>query len=358
MVNNTTVTSGSPSAAIALSVGSNTITTVVTAQNGATLTYTLTVTRAASSTLTGLALSSGTLSPVFATGTSAYTGLVASSTGSLTVTPTATDPNATISINGKTVISGTASTSIPLTVGNTTITVAVTAADNSTTTTYTAVVNRPRSPDDALFSLKTSAGLAKGKTVPTTLTESVVNAVSTLTVTPTVDDPTATVTVNGTGVPSGTASASIPLIVGNTTITVVVTAQNGATQTYTLTVTRATGSANTVYEPVSVGVQNFEPQLADDGINVHQGISPNGDGINDYLQIDNITNYPDNNLKIMNRNGLLVYEAKGYDNATKVFDGHSNKTGQMQLPGTYFYELDYTISGITKHKTGFLVLKY
>jgi len=48
----------------------------------------------------------------------------------------------------------------------------------------------------------------------------------------------------------------------------------------------------------------------------------------------------------------------GYDNATKTFDGHSNKTGQMQLPGTYFYALDYTVGGIVKHKTGFLVLKY
>jgi gliding motility-associated-like protein len=116
--------------------------------------------------------------------------------------------------------------------------------------------------------------------------------------------------------------------------------------------------ANDVYEPVSVGVQNFEPLLAEDGITVHQGVSPNGDGINDYLQIDNITNYPDNKLSIMNRNGLLVYEAKGYDNSTRVFDGHSNKNGQMQLPGTYFYALDYTANGVTKHKTGFLVLKY
>ena len=60
----------------------------------------------------------------------------------------------------------------------------------------------------------------------------------------------------------------------------------------------------------------------------------------------------------MNRNGQLVYQATGYDNSSKVFDGHSNKNGQMQLPGTYFYQLEYTVSGIIKHKTGFLVLKY
>jgi hypothetical protein len=54
----------------------------------------------------------------------------------------------------------------------------------------------------------------------------------------------------------------------------------------------------------------------------------------------------------------LIYEAKGYDNGSKTFGGHSNKNGQMQLPGTYFYQLDYMVNGITKHKTGFIVLKY
>ena len=95
-----------------------------------------------------------------------------------------------------------------------------------------------------------------------------------------------------------------------------------------------------------------------DGIIVHQGISPNGDGMNDYLVIDGISNYPDNKLTIMNRNGQLIYEAKGYDNSSRMFDGHSNKTGTLQLPGTYFYSLEYTVKGVAKHKTGFIVLKY
>ena len=93
-------------------------------------------------------------------------------------------------------------------------------------------------------------------------------------------------------------------------------------------------------------------------ITVHMGLSPNGDGINDFLLIDGITNYPDNKLTIMNRSGALIFEAKGYDNSTKVFDGHNSKNGAMQLPGTYFYSLDFTVNGIAKHKTGFLVLKY
>jgi len=109
---------------------------------------------------------------------------------------------------------------------------------------------------------------------------------------------------------------------------------------------------------LDIGVGERIAAMKLDGIVVHQGVSPNGDGLNDHLVIDGITNYPDNKLTIMNRSGALVYEAKGYDNSARVFDGHSSKTGAKQLPGTYFYSLEYTVKGIAKRKTGFIVLKY
>ena len=147
------------------------------------------------------------------------------------------------------------------------------------------------------------------------------------------------------------------LAVGANTITTVVTAQDGiTTKTYTLTVTRAAGAADEF--DISVSKPRETPSFNDDIVSVHQGVSPNGDGINDFLVIDGIQAYPDNKLMIMNRNGQLIYEAQGYDNSSKMFDGHSNKNGQMQLPGTYFYQLDYTVKGITKHKTGYIILKY
>jgi gliding motility-associated-like protein len=198
-------------------------------------------------------------------------------------------------------------------------------------------------------------------TATTSYTASIANATTSVTVTPTTSDTHATVTVNGVAVASGSPSASLPMAIGSNVITTVVTAQNGSTtKTYTITVTRATGPVPGPLNgalSVSTG-ENPSDKLQNDGIVVHQGVTPNGDGINDFLQIDNIASYPDNRLAIMNRNGQLIYEAKGYDNSSKVFDGHSNKNGQMQLPGTYFYLLDYTVNGITKHKTGFLVLKY
>ncbi len=110
--------------------------------------------------------------------------------------------------------------------------------------------------------------------------------------------------------------------------------------------------------PVSVIKPADNVSIENDGVVVHQGVSPNGDGINDVLTIDGITAYPDNRLMIIDRNGMLVFLATGYDNGSKAFDGHSSINGKMQVPGTYFYSLDYVADGQNKHKTGYIILKY
>jgi uncharacterized repeat protein (TIGR02543 family) len=144
-VNGTAVTSGSASGSIALNVGANSITVVVTAQDGTTTQgYNVTVTRAGSAdaTLSSLALSTGTLSPTFSSGTESYTASVVNSVTSVTVTPTRTQANATITVNGTAVTSGSASGSISLNVGTNTISVVVTAQDGSTTKNYTVTLTR------------------------------------------------------------------------------------------------------------------------------------------------------------------------------------------------------------------------
>jgi gliding motility-associated-like protein len=224
-------------------------------------------------------------------------------------------------------------------------------------------VIRAGSSDASLSEMKLNAGHMDPYFTPviSTYVDTVNNSNIEVSITPVAQDPLATITVNGTAVASGSLSQVIPLPVGNTVITTVVTAPDGVTtKTFTLTMTRKMfipGAADAAFWP-----QGFETttglQTADDGILVHQAISPNGDGINDFLQIDNIAKYPENKLVIMNNSGQLIFEATNYDNSSKVFDGHSSKNGQLQLPGTYFYQLDYTVSGIVKHKTGFIVLKY
>ncbi|MGC9942288.1 MAG: cadherin-like beta sandwich domain-containing protein, partial [Verrucomicrobiota bacterium] len=195
--------------------------------------------------LSSLVLSSGALSPNFDPATLNYTETVAYPVTSLTITPTLADGTATVTVNGSAVASGSASGSIPLTVGQNTITTVVT-AQGGATETYTLVVTRAAPSANAnLLSLLSSDGELTPAFASGTLaySESVPNATTSIVLTPTVADATATVTVNGIAVASGTPSASIPLIVGPNTIDIVVTAQDGVTtQTYTEVVTRAPSS--------------------------------------------------------------------------------------------------------------------
>ena len=200
--------------------------------------------KSANADLSSLTLSSGTLSPAFASGTTSYTASVANSVSSITVTPTASDTNASITVNGNAVASGAASGSISLNVGSNTITTVVTAQD-TTTKTYTVTMTRAASTNANLSNLVLSAGAISPafSAATTSYTLTVPNSTTSTTVTPTVADSTATVKVNGQTVASGTASNSISLNVGSNTITTVVTAQDGTTtKTYTVTITRQTSS--------------------------------------------------------------------------------------------------------------------
>jgi gliding motility-associated-like protein/uncharacterized repeat protein (TIGR01451 family) len=79
---------------------------------------------------------------------------------------------------------------------------------------------------------------------------------------------------------------------------------------------------------------------------INNGITPNNDGLNDFLQIDCIENYLDNNIQIFNRWGVLVFERDRYDNNNNAFRGISEgrvtvKKGDLLPTGTYFYILRF-----------------
>ncbi|MBX2827133.1 MAG: gliding motility-associated C-terminal domain-containing protein [Flavobacteriaceae bacterium] len=93
----------------------------------------------------------------------------------------------------------------------------------------------------------------------------------------------------------------------------------------------------TVTDIPNVGGEQFE---------IFNGITPNGDGLNDFFEIRGITDFPNNNVKIFNRWGVLVFETDGYDEANNVFRGRSNARATIsedeELPtGTYFYVLTF-----------------
>lgn len=265
-VNGVAVTSGNASGAIALAVGSNTITATVTAQNGTPLSYTITVTRAASANanLSALSLSSGTLAPVFAAATTSYTVSVSNATTSITVTPTVADGGASVTVNGVATTSGNASGAIALAVGSNTITTVVTAADGATTKAYTVTMTRAASSNNNLSALSLSSGSLSPPFNPatTSYTAAIGAGVGSITVTPAAADGNASITVNGVAVTSGAASGAVAMNTGSNTVSVVVTAQNSATKTYTVTVTRAAPSSNADLSALSLSSGNLSPAFA------------------------------------------------------------------------------------------------
>ena len=266
---------------MSVGVGSNTITILVTAQDGnTTKTYTVTVTRAAApsqssdATLRGLTLSPTNISN-FASGTTSYSVNVANSVSSVTVTPTANHASATITVNGTTVASGSGQ-AVSVNVGSNTITVEVTAEDGNTTKTYTVTVTRAAAAgasDDATLSELTLSGVPTLTPAfhadSTTYRATVGNGVLSTSVTAVTTHDKATRVIRIDGARDG--DERVDLAVGTNVITVEVTAEDvRTTKTYTVTVTRAAAAGAsddaTLSELTLSGVPALAPAFRTDYI--------------------------------------------------------------------------------------------
>ena len=197
-----------------LSEGSNTVTVTVTAQDDTTSAYTLTITRGAASTdadLGSLAVTHGagntavTLSPTFSAGAGSYTATVDHSVDQVTVAAIAEDTQAALSATPADADSGKDGHQTNLGVGETTITITVTAEDGSTIKRYTVAITRkaPLSTDAELTTLtvtdaKDSSAVALTPTfdaATTGYTASVANSVNQVTVAATTNDSEASVSL-------------------------------------------------------------------------------------------------------------------------------------------------------------------
>jgi len=96
---------------------------------------------------------------------------------------------------------------------------------------------------------------------------------------------------------------------------------------------------------------------SDDGsLQVYNAVSANNDGLNDFLRILNIENYPENKFTLFNRWGDRIFEMNNYDNKERVFRGKSNVNGERDLVnGTYFYVIETQKDALRVN--GFIVLK-
>jgi gliding motility-associated-like protein len=100
---------------------------------------------------------------------------------------------------------------------------------------------------------------------------------------------------------------------------------------------RIVGASSCFYEQlITVGIDNDEECK----LKFYSGLTPNGDGDNDVWYVDNIEDFPVNNVKIFNRWGDLVWEQENYSNEEdKIWKG-TNKAGKDLPDGTYFYIAD------------------
>ena len=95
----------------------------------------------------------------------------------------------------------------------------------------------------------------------------------------------------------------------------------------------------------------------------YNAISLNDDNKNDYFNIEGIEKYPDNIVRIYNKEGLKIFEVTGYDNKNQSFKGFTEGEvavkKSLELPvGTYFYFIEYTDENHQlQRKTGWLYLK-
>ena len=112
---------------------------------------------------------------------------------------------------------------------------------------------------------------------------------------------------------------------------------------YTVTITDIYGCQIT--DTFTVNVNDIEC------IHVYNAFSPNGDGVNDTWEIDNIYLYPDVVVNVFNQWGVKVFESEGY--ATQ-WDGTYND--KLLPAATYYYTLNLN-NGDKPHTGSITILK-
>lgn len=115
-----------------------------------------------------------------------------------------------------------------------------------------------------------------------------------------------------------------------------------------------------VQDTIQFNVDNSgtEPNPGELPITIYTGFSPDGDGINDIWEIDNIQSYPSNTVQIYNRWGNMIFEVEGYNNQDKAFGSQANTSfifGEKEVPdGTYFYVIN--LGNGQKPYTGYIII--
>jgi gliding motility-associated-like protein len=72
-------------------------------------------------------------------------------------------------------------------------------------------------------------------------------------------------------------------------------------------------------------------------LNVSEGLTPNGDGINDTWVVYNLENHPGSIVRVFNANGKEVFYSNNYQND---WAGNYQGSSEMLPVGSYLYQID------------------
>lgn len=100
------------------------------------------------------------------------------------------------------------------------------------------------------------------------------------------------------------------------------------TTTYTVTVTNSYGSSTTV--SITVRVEE------DYKVTAYNILTPNGDGQNDTWVVENLSTYPQAEVKVYDKAGRLVFSKRGYTN-----DWNGQYNGNTLATDTYYYIITF-----------------
>jgi hypothetical protein len=213
--------------------------------------------------LRSLTVTPGTLAPAFNGATTQYSVDLSNNVTTTIVTAQPAVSGDTVTINGQT------STSLVITLGpagSTTPVSIVVSESGSNSRTYTVLLNRAGlTGNNSLQQLSISSGTLDPAFDPNTLnyTVNVASNIASIRVTPTAQDPAATLRMNGQAATSGQAQTiSLSDPGQSTVVSIVVTAQNGTPQQYTLVVSRAALGGNNNLQRLSVSPGSLSPSFS------------------------------------------------------------------------------------------------
>lgn len=126
----------------------------------------------------------------------------------------------------------------------------------------------------------------------------------------------------------------------------------------TISITLTDDCGNVVTQSDIVSIDHI---INDEGrISGTKLISVNNDGLgHDYLHINNIELYPDNEISIFNRWGNIIFTAKGYDNYNIKFTGR-NDASKNVTDGVFYYVLKVHNDNVPRGSAltkGYFILK-